>query len=525
MSAQVETNALPDANRARPSALGRPFVIVALIAAGLFILHMVTIYRYGYFRDELYYIACSQHLDWGYVDQPPLIAVITWLVRHLFGNSLLALRLAPAIAMSGLVILTAAIARELGGGRWARGLAALTVACAGIYLILGHLLTMNAFEPLLWMGCALVIVRMIKRADLKLWVWFGVLAGVGLENKYSIGVFAFGMIAGLLLTRQRKLLFSPWLLAGGVIALLIFLPNLIWNVGRHFPFVELMHNIKESGRDIALGPIQYILQQILLMNPAIAPIWIGGVVYLLFARDGKPFRALGWAYLIMLGVFIVLSGKNYYLAPAYPMLLAAGSVGAEKAFERWRAGWLKPAVVAAILIITGLLLPALAPVLSVQSYLDYQDHLPFTIPRNEKSHLGAALPQYYADDFGWEEMTAAVARIYNSLSPEERAVTAIYCSNYGEAGAIDFFGPKYGLPKAISGHQNYFLWGPRAYTGEIMIMVGDRLEEDTPKFKSVEVAASLDSPYAIPGENGPVLLCRGLKADLRQVWPSVKKWE
>ena len=496
-----------------------------IIALAVLLLHLLTVDRYGYFRDELYYLACSHHLDWGYVDQPPMIVAITWLTRHLLGESLLALRLLPALAGSAVVILTAMMAREMGGGRFAQSFSALCMASAGIYLILDHILTMNAFEPLLWMGCAYVLIRMIKRQDPRLWIWFGLFAGLALETKYSILIFGLGIVVGLMLTQERCFLVSKWVLVGGAIAFAVFLPNAIWNVQHHWPFVELMRNIKNSGRDITVGPIEFVIQQILLMTPITAPVWLAGLFYLLFSRAVKTYRALGWAFVVTLVALIVMKGKNYYLAPAYPMLIAAGGIAIERAVSKPAMRWLRPAAVAVVLIVTALFLPVVAPVLSVDSFLSYQARLPFQIPRNEKSHLGAALPQYYADDFGWEEMAAAVAGVYNSLTPDEQARTAIYCSNYGEAGAIDFFGRKYGLPPAISPHQNYFYWGPRKYTGEIMILIGSDIESASKQFDKVESVADLNNPYAITNENRPVLLARGLKTNLQELWPKLKSWD
>ncbi len=498
--------------------------IVLYIAGAKLLLHLLTASRYGYFGDELYHMACGEHLDWGYVDQPPLIAVIAWFTRHALGTSLLAIHLLPAIAGSVLVWLTGAMTRELGGGRFAQGLSALSVACAGIYLIMDHLFTMNAFEPLLWMGCAYLLIRIVKTGNQRLWVWFGVLAGLGLENKYSMAVFGLGVVVGLLLTSERQMLLKPWIWIGGVIAFLIFLPNLLWNIHHHWPFFELMRNIRASGRDIILGPVGYIKQQILMMTPVSFPIWLAGLLYLFFSRQGRRYRVLGWTYLVVLTAFIVLHGKDYYATPVYPMLLAAGAVAIEEASERWGQAWVRPAVVVALVAVTAALLPIVVPVLPVENYLRYQAKLPFKVEASEKSHLEAALPHYYAWSFGWEEMTAAVARVYNSLPPEERAKTAIFGDNFAEAGAIDLLGPKYGLPKAIGGHQSYWLWGPRNYTGEIVIVLGGRLEEERKHFNQVEVAATLYHPYARPFENRPVLLCRGLKWNLQEVWAKTKNW-
>jgi hypothetical protein len=506
---------------------------VFVVAAIYFLLHMLTASRYGYFRDAMYYLACSEHLDWGYVDQPPLIALIAWVARHTLGTSLRALIFWPALAGTARIFLTAAFARELGAKRFGISLAAVLGAVPAVWYVNDHQFAMNAFEPLFVTGCAFVILRMIKTGNLKLWLAFGAISGLGLENKYSMAVFAFALLAGLLLTKERKLLFTPWLFAGGAVALLIFLPNLLWNIQHHWPFAELMHNIRESGRDVVLSPLAFIGQQILIVTPASFPLWFGGLLYYFLGKEMKSYRVFGWAFTITIGFFLVSHGKNYYSAPAYTLVMAAGGVAA----ERWVMGaffgarrTLRVAMQALCIgfPVVGkiLLLPVVLPVLPVETYLKYQTHLPFAVPRSEHGHMGAALPQHYADEFGWEEMVAATARVYHSLTPEEQAKTAIFANNYGEAAAIDLFGPKYGLPKAISGHQNYFLWGTRGYTGEIVIVLGSEDPENDRKFfASVQEAAQLDSPYAIPSENRAILLCRGLKWDLQQMWPKVKNWD
>jgi len=497
---------------------------VALVAAAKLLLHLAFAHRYNYFRDELYYIACSRHLDWGYVDQPPLIAVLVWLEMHLGGTSLTALRFLPALAGAALVVLTALLAREMGAGKFGQSFAALSCAAVGIYFVMQYLMTMNAFEPLFWMGCAYVFVRIINTGNQRLWLWFGALAGLGLQNKYSMGVFGAGLVAGLLLSAERKALARRWIWMGGGVALLIFLPNLLWNMGHHWPFVELMANIKASGRDVVLGPAEYFVQQIFIIGPALFPLWMAGLLWLFFSADGRRYRPLAWAYVAALALFIGMKGKNYYLAPAYPMLLAAGTVPLERLLARWGRPWLKPALVLLVLTPAMLLLPLGLPVLSAENFLRYEEKLPFALPVSEKSHAGAAMPQYYSDQFGWEEMTAAVARTWNGLTPAEREVACIGGRNYGEAGAIDFFGPRYGLPPAISAHQNYFLWGPRDCTGKILILLGDRPENLRGRCESAEVAAELHHPYAVLFENKPVIVCRGLRTDLRALWPRLKIW-
>ncbi len=509
-------------NLRRHSIFTSATAVVLYVAAGSFVAHMLTAGRYGYFRDELYYLACARHLAFGYVDQPPMIALVTWLTIHTIGTSLPALHFLPALAGAAMVWLTAMLARELGGGRFAQGLAALSIALAGIYVIMAHLLTMNVFEPLFWMGCAWVVIRVIKTGRQKLWLYFGVLAGLGLENKYSMALFGFAIVVGLLLTAERKVFRSRWIWMGGSVALAIFLPNLIWNVQHHWPFVQLMQNIRANGRDIVRGPLAFMGNQIFMMSPLNLPIWLAGLFFLFFGSDGKRFRVLGWAFLVVLAATLLLHGKDYYSAPAYPMLLAAGAILIERA-----AGvrhWLKPAIVVALVAGTAPLLPMMIPILPLKTYVHYQETLHLAPPATEKSHLRSPLPQYYSDDLGWEQMTAAVAQAYDRLPPGLRAATAIFAQNYGQAGAIDFFGPKFGLPKAISGHQNYFLWGPRDYNGLGMIVLGDNRKNLEKYFGQVIHAGDFGVPYGL--ERGPIWMCTQPRGwNLKQIWPRLKNWD
>ncbi len=505
----------------------RPFLLSGLfVVAGIallkFALHMIFNNRYGYFRDEFDYLACGDHLAWGYVDQPPLVPFLTRISRELIGDSLRAIRLLPALMSSLLVVLTALLARELGGRRYAMILAGLAAALAPMYLSNGSIVTTNYMEPIFWMGCAYAAILAIRRDDARYWIWFGVMAGLGLENKYSIAIFGMGIVIGLLLTAQRRFLWNKWIWLAGVAAFLIFLPNLLWNVHYHWPFVELMHNIRADGRDVQLSAGEYFAQQVLLIGPLAAPIWIAGVIALLFWKPLKPYRVLGWCYLVAFTVFVILKGKNYYLAPIYPMLLAAGTVAFERGIERTRKEWLKPLIAGVVFAGGAWLIPITVPVLKVESFIAYMEKLPFKLPRSEKSHFNVVLPQHYADQFGWGEMTAAVARIYNSLPPEQRAKTGIFGNNYGYAGAIDFFGPRYGLPKSISSHQTYWLWGPRNYTGESLIVLGDNRRSLQSKCASLAEYDVTFSPYAL--EHNPIFVCQGLKWNLQEIWPELKKW-
>ncbi len=518
-------SAIPERDTNQPWATSGP-ALVMYIAAAKLLLHFLTATRYGYFGDEMYHMACGEHLAWGYVDQPPLIALIAWITRHLLGTSLFAIHFFPAVAGAALVWLAGKLTRELGGGRFAQALSALCVACAPIYLVMHHLFTMNAFEPLIWMGCAHVVIRIVKTGNQKLWLWFGLLSGLGLENKYSMAIFGFGVVVGLLFTSQRKALLSKWIWIAGVIAFLIFLPNLLWNIHHHWPFLELMRNIRASGRDVQLSPLGYIASQIFLMLPAAAPVWIIGVLYFFLWKTGKPFRVLGWTFLTVLTVFIVLHGKDYYSTPVYPIVFAGGAIAIEQ-FSSRKFAWVKPASVAVIILMAVALSPLVVPLLSPPNLVPYIAKIPFFPKPDEKSMSAEPLPHYFSWSFGWEEMVAGVAKGYYSLPPDERRDTAIFGSDFAEAGAVDILGPKYGLPKAIGGHQSYWLWGPRNYSGQTMIVLGNTAEGTRHWFEEVTVIAELHHPYAAPWENRPVLLCRKPKSQLslREVWPRLKNWD
>jgi 4-amino-4-deoxy-L-arabinose transferase-like glycosyltransferase len=493
------------------------------LAAVKLALHLIYNRGYGYFRDEFNYLACAEHLDWGYVDHPPLVALVAWVSRAVGGDSLSSIRFLPAVAGAAMVLLAGLIARELGGGRIAQSLAALATLSATMYFVLGNFLSMNAFEPVFWMGCVWVLLRIKHTGNMRLWLWFGVLAGLGLQNKHSMLFFGAAVVAGLSFTRDRALLATRWLWMAGALALLIFLPNIIWQARHGWATFELLSNVAQSNKNVVLSPVAFLAQQVLVMNPLAAPLWIGGLVWLFFHREGGRYRTLGWIFVLVAAAFIMMRGKIYYLAPAFPMLFAAGSVGLETFALRTHRAWLAT-VLAVLLAVSGAVLaPIGLPVMPPGAFLRYMDWLGIPLPRTETSHT-AALPQHYADQFGWEEMAVAVAHIYHSLPAEERAKTAIFGNNYGEAGAIDFFGPRLGLPKAIGAHQTYFFWGPRDYTGEIVIVLGGRRRDLEARFESVTEAAVLNHPYAIPFENRPIFLCRGLKTPLPELWPRLKNW-
>ncbi len=495
------------------------------IAIAKFCFHVYFNNRYGYFRDEFDYMSCGDHLAWGYVDQPPLIPFLIHLCRAVLGDSLRSIRFIPALASSLLVVQAAVIARELGGKTYALLLTAVAILVAPQYLSNGALLGTNCLEPNLWMACAYFVILAIKRNQPAYWLAVGVFAGIGLEEKYSIAFFVAGIVAGLLLTDQRRAFLSKWIWLGGAAALAVFLPNLLWNIHYHWPFLQLMHNIRASGRDVVLPAGQYFFQQPLLVHPLSAPIWIAGLVALLFSARLKPYRLLGWSYLVCYGIFFALHGKNYYLAPIYPMLLAAGAVVIESALARPRIRWLKAAIVVILLASGAHLAPLVVPILSPDRFLSYLQYLPIKPPVMEHSHARAPLPQWYSDQFGWNEIVAETAVAWNQLAPQERHDCGIFAQDYGQAGAIDFLGRKYGLPSALSGHQTWWIWGPRGYSGNCMIVLDDSREKLEALWSNVQyVGTSADNPYALEKQL-PVFICRGAKFDtLDQLWPKLRHW-
>jgi hypothetical protein len=332
------------------------------------------------------------------------------------------------------------------------------------------------------------------------------------------------------LSEHRRILLNKWIWLGGLAAFLILLPNLLWNIHYDWPFVQLMRAIRSEGRDVVLGPFAFLFQQMLLGNPLTAPIWLTGLLALLFSPGLRPYRGLGWAFVVTYTVFFVLHGKSYYLAPIYPMLLAAGAVVIESALDdpetgRHRLQWLK-SVTAIVLIAEGVYLaPVVVPVLSPDRFLAYTKTLPFKLPVMEHSHTRAALPQWYSDQFGWKEIADETEVAWNAIPANERTDCGIFAQDYGQAGAIDFFGRAHGLPGAMSGDRTYFLWGPRGYSGNCMIVLDDRKGVLERYWDQVHlVGTSAPNPYALE-QQIDVFICKGKKFDSwAKVWPRLKRW-
>jgi hypothetical protein len=507
----------------KPSRYTSGEAIIVYLALVRIVLYFLAGPRYGYFRDEFYYLACGEHPAWGYVDQPPLIAWIAWLIEHSIGTSLWALRLLPALAGAASIVGAGLLARELGGRRWAMFLASLATLMAPVLLALSHLFTMNAFDPVLWTAIAHLVVRIAKRGSEPLWLAVGALAGIAILNKYAVIFWLAGLIIGLCATPLRQSLRHRWFWLGCALTTAIAVPNFLWQLQHQFPFLQLMHNIRESGRDISLSPLPYLQAQAQMLG-FIAALLVPFALLFFFSKPGRPYRALGWAYLVFLAEMMMLRGKMYYVAPAYPMMFAAGAVWIEAATEGKRWIWAKPALALAIAAVAGIYAPTILPILSVPHFLAYEHKMGIEQQKFEHMQPGV-LPQLYADMFGWEQIAQRVAAYYHTLSPEEQRKTAIFGNNYGDAGAIDFFGPKYGLPKAIGGHQNYWIWGPRGYTGESLIVLGEGEERNMQtKCASYSIIGDTKDPLSRPDEWLPIYHCIGFKGNLQTIWPELKRW-
>jgi 4-amino-4-deoxy-L-arabinose transferase-like glycosyltransferase len=502
--------------------VSRILPIPFLIAAFQLVLVMAFHGRYNYFRDELYYIACSDHLAFGFVDQPPLSAAILWLSRHFLGDSLHAIRFLAAFSGAAVVYLGGLMARKLGGGSFAQGLAALSIVAAPVLLGQGKFFTMNPFDILFWALAAYVLILILHDDNQELWILFGGILGLGLLNKYSIGFMVIGLVAGLLLTQQRKHLWSKWFWLGAVLAGVLFLPHILWQIMNGFPSLEFMRNASQN-KNVGLGVLAFFTGQLIEMNPVNAPLWLAGIVFFFFVRDGR-FRPLGWMYPAVFIVMIAGNAKVYYLAAIYPLFLAGGSVACERWFNSLRWKWPRFVYVTTLLVFALVGLPFAIPVLTIEQFVEYERLIGIT-PKAEERNALAELPQYYADQFGWEEMVALVAQAYNKLTPQEQSECVIYVRNYGEAGAIDFYGGRYGLPKAICAHNNYWIWGPGTRPGNVAIIFGNSrdlqrsLADLQRAYTSVELSATTNAKYAMPFENGRLIfICKGVNTTFQKIW-------
>lgn len=496
-------------------------MLVVLCCAKLLI-HLFTSIGYGYFRDEFYYLACADHLAWGYVDHPPLSIFVMWFWRALFGDSMFAIRFLPAVAGSIAVFLAIQIVHRLNGGPFAQLLAGTAMIVAPIYLAIDSFYSMNAFDLIFWSLAIYILLRILQGENDRNWIFLGLALGFGLLNKISVLWLGIGIFGALLLTLHRRVLLTkgPWIAA--LIAALLFSPYIFWQIRNGWPTLEFMHNAT-SYKMASISPLEFFAGQILALHPLTFPIWLIGLIDLIRKKDVRP---LGLMYLI---VFIILiinrASRVEYLSPAYPILFASGAVTLERWISIRNLQWLRPAYVALLIIGGAITTPLVLPLLPVEQYIRYSSALGMKPSTEERKEVGK-LPQFFADRHGWDAMVADVAKVYQSLSPSDQAQCGIYAQNYGEAGAIALLGKKYHLPKALCGHNNYWFWGPGNFHGNVMIVIGGDPADHKQSFEEVKQAGVIECGYCMPYENhNPIFLCRGLKVDPKLVWPRVRHFD
>jgi len=497
-----------------------PFTFAALA----FLVHLPALGRYGWFRDELYYVACSHHLAWGYVDHPPLSIAVLALWRFLVGDGLAVMRLVPALAHALTVLIVGRIARDLGGGRFALALACLAATLAPGFLSTASVYSMNALDLLFWTLAGWALVRALGGAGPAAWMGLGLALGLGLLNKISVLWLGAGLGAGLLLTSQRRWLTTPWPWLAGALALALSVPHALWQIEHGWPTLEFMRNAT-TEKMLRTNPVEFLGAQALMAGPVGAVVCLAGLAWCLFGRRGREWRVLGVAWLVVLAILLASpAARAGYLIASYGTLLAAGGVALERLSHGSARRRARPVLLVLVALLDLPLLPLALPVLPVGRFVAYANALHMQ-PRGEERTRPAELPQMYADMFGWEEMADRVGRAFRALPAGEQARCGVMARNYGEAGALDRFGARYGLPPALSGHNNYWLWGPRGYTGEVMIVLGGTREDLEQRFVSVTLADSLRCEHCMPYERGRhVWICRSLRRPLREIWPEMKAY-
>jgi hypothetical protein len=365
------------------------------------------------------------------------------------------------------------------------------------------------------------LIRLVKHDNPKIWILLGVVFGLGLENKLSPIFIAFGLFIGIILTKQRKYFLTKELYIGAALGLIIFLPNIIWQMGNGFPTLEFMHNAS-SMKNVHLGFSAFFLNSLSELNPLYTVYLPGAFYFLFFNKSGKNYALIAWICIIVFIVFVVNNGKPYYMGVLYPVIIAAGIVGTDFIITTYLKNWLRFIMVFILLASAIIITPFAIPVLNVDAFIRFSETLGIKPASGERSHLGI-LPQFYADRFGWKEMTEKVAEAYNKLSPEEKKKVVIFGQNYGEASAVNYYGKEFGLPKAISSHNSYWIWGyPKDFNGEIMIVIGSNIKDNSKFFEKVELATSHFSKYGMPFENVDIFICRGLKVSPSELWTKIK---
>lgn len=484
--------------------------ILVLLALFLVLLHTLTNGQYGFHRDELMEVDDAQHLVWGYVPYPPLTPFVARIALELFGTSLRGFRFFAALSQGIVLLVTGLTARELGGRRLAQLVAALAVGIGGQSLSNGTYLQYTPLDCLWWVLVAYFVVRLLKSDDPRWWVAVGAAVGAGMMTKYTMAFLVAGVVAGVLLTPARRYLRSRWLWCGAAVAGLIWLPNLVWQIQHHFVYLEFVKSI--HARDVGWGRANgFLLDQLWKStNPVTVPLWGAGLWYLFAVPSGRRYRMLGWMYLVPLVAFLAAKGRFYYLAPAYPMLLAAGAVWG----ERWVSSLSAQAATTArqtmwtAFAVSGLIVAAVS--------------LPIAPLNSTWWRVAERLNGNFNYEIGYREAVKTVARIRDSLPAQQRAALGILAGDVGEAGAVDLYGPAYGLPKAISGMNDYWLRGYGDPPPETLIVIGMPRNFLDQSFESCKLVGHLTNRYGIVngaiGDDAGVFLCQHLRQPWRDFW-------
>jgi hypothetical protein len=499
-------------------------IIILSLAIIKLIIHLYTnsFAGYGIFRDELYYLSCASRPDLGYVDQSPFSIWILGIIRFLIGDSVFAIRLIPALAGAGTVFITGLMVKRMGGGKLAVTMSSLSLIVAPIFLGMNTFYSMNSFDIFLWTLAFYFIILIFQESKTRLWIWFGIIMGIGLLNKVSFLWFGSGFFIALLLTDKRKLFLTstPWI--AGVMAFIMFSPFIVWNVTHNWAHVEFIRNAqmyKYSG----ITRWDFINGIFLIMNPATVIIWLMGLYFLFFHKTGKQFRILGLIFSITF-LILFISGKSKPES-AYTPLFASGGILLEiiNQHRSWR--WLKHAVLIP-LVISGILVAPLAlPILPVDKYIIYANALGFG-PSTAEGHELAELPQFYADMHGWEDMAKNVSLVYGQIPDEQKPFTVVYGGNYGRAGAIEYFSNKYELPDAVSPHNSFWFWADTTKEIKNIIAIGGRLDDYLDSCAEVDSVLVHQTKYAIPYENNlTIFICRNLKRSVGEIWKNDRHFQ
>jgi 4-amino-4-deoxy-L-arabinose transferase-like glycosyltransferase len=483
--------------------------ILVLLALAKLILHLAVNGQYGFHRDELATLDDARYLAWGYVAYPPVTPFVARIALELFGPSLVGVRFFAALTQALSLLLVGLMARELGGTRRAQILAVLAVVISPVSLVAGSMFMYVSFDYLWWLLVAYLVIRLLKTNDPRYWLGIGATIGLGMMTKYTMGFLVAGIVLGVLLTKERRHLTSRWLWGGVALSLLIFLPNLIWQLQHGFVTLEFLGSIHE--RDVRIGRTSgYLLDQLYVTaNPLTIPLWAAGLCYYLFMPAGRGYRVLGWMFVIPFLLFLVAQGRSYYVAAAYPMLIAAGAVLWDRWLRRLSDG---PAKLAG-----GLTWASLA----VGGALMGSVMLPIAPINSALWNVSIKVHDSFVEQVGWPDLVETVAGVYHSLPAEERAQSTIVAGNYGEAGAISLYGPAYGLPTAISGVNSYWLRGYGEPNPRALVVVGFSREYAGRYFEECAVVAKNSNRFGVLNEetrdHPDIFVCR----KLRQPWPAL----